>query len=76
MNNFWDSIFWGNTVRAWSLAAGFLLVALLALKIFRGRVLHRLRRWSATTKTTIDDFILLLVEKSVFPLLYLVERHN
>ncbi|MEI6950728.1 hypothetical protein V9K67_26335 [Paraflavisolibacter sp. H34] len=33
-------------------------------------VLRRLQHWSLQTKTTLDDLVVALLERSVFPLLY------
>ena len=70
MNNFWNTLFWGHTLREWTLAAGLLTAFLLALKSLRPIVLRRLQRWSLQTKTTLDDLLVVLLERSVFPLLY------
>ena len=71
MNNFWKIRFWNNSVFDWSVALGTVLIAIFTLMILRRIVMEKLRKWSATTKTTADDFLIGILEKSVLPLLYI-----
>ena len=44
----------------------------LVLTIFKKIILSRLKKWSETTATTVDDFLVRGIEKSVVPVLYLI----
>lgn len=61
----------GNTTKEWILAAILLITSLIAIQIFKKIFIVRLKRWSEKTETTLDDFIIEIIEKSVVPLLYL-----
>ncbi len=68
--NFLERIFFGNPIRDWLIAAGIIIVAFAAIKIFKGPVLRRLEKWSKKTKNTFDDFVVMAIEKEVVPFLY------
>ncbi len=70
MGNFWEIRFWNNSVLDWSIALGIIIIAIFTLMIFRKIVIRSLHNWSATTITTADDFLIVILEKSVLPLLY------
>ncbi len=72
MNTFWDYIFWGNTVRDWTIALSIIITSIIILSIVRRVVIVRIQKFSANTKTSLDDFIVSVIESSVMPLLYLV----
>ena len=71
MRTIWTNVYFGNTVQDWVTAAAILVVSLLAIYIFKGVVMSRLKRWAERTTTGFDDFVLTLVERSVVPLAYL-----
>ncbi|GAB2976537.1 hypothetical protein GCM10027049_09260 [Mucilaginibacter puniceus] len=50
---------------------GILIASFIAIVIFKKIVLIRLRKWSAQTVNTFDDFLIATIEKSVIPLLYI-----
>ena len=72
MNEIWDRVYFGNTVYNWALAIGTIAAAIIAIAIFKKIILSRLRKWSAKTDNTIDDFVTQIVERSVVPLLYII----
>lgn len=72
MNEILKDIYFGNTVETWIKAFAILLISLVIIRIFKRVVLYRLKKWAAKTATTIDDFIIAIIEKSVVPLLYVV----
>ncbi|HEX9006251.1 MAG TPA: mechanosensitive ion channel domain-containing protein [Bacteroidota bacterium] len=63
-------VYLGNTVLTYLIFLGTLIVGVAAVAIFRSIVLVRLRRWSAGTRTTLDDFFVEMVQRTVLPLLY------
>jgi len=67
--SFFKQVFFNNTVLSYIIAFGLFIALYVLLKIFRKIGLQRLKKWSETTKTTIDDFIVSAIERSVLPLL-------
>ncbi|HVW96218.1 MAG TPA: mechanosensitive ion channel family protein [Mucilaginibacter sp.] len=70
MNEIWDDIYFGNTVETWVIGAAIFVGCLIIIRIFKRIVLFWLKKWAAKTATTIDDFIIETIEKSIIPLLY------
>jgi small-conductance mechanosensitive channel len=68
--NYWDRILFGNPFKDWAIAIGIIMVSFSLIKILKGPVIKRLKKWSAKTVMTFDDFIVLAVEKILIPFLY------
>ena len=64
-----EQVYYNNTILEYLVATGLFVILILALRLFRRVVLWRLKKWSEKTKTTIDDFIVKVIERAVFPLL-------
>lgn len=69
MQQLLQTIFLGNTIQTWLIAIGIILGLMLFIRIFRTIVLKKLKKWSAKTNTTIDDFLIAVIEKSILPIL-------
>src|SRR5690606_27510862 len=67
-----ERMYWGNTLQAYLVAAGIVLLGVIVLKLLKGLALRRLRKFAGATQTGIDDLILNMLEKGVLPLLYIV----
>lgn len=72
MNEFWDYTFLNNTARDWAIALGIILASIIALRLVQYFVIRRLKALSERTQTTIDDFLIRIIQKSVMPLLYIL----
>jgi small-conductance mechanosensitive channel len=72
MQEFLNQSFYGNTVYNYAVAIGIFIIGIIILTIFKKIILSRLKKWSEKTKTTIDDFLVGGIEKSLVPVLYLV----
>lgn len=70
MNNLLNNVYFGNTLLTWIIVIGGILVGLAMLKLIKGGLLKRLRKWSQKTKTSLDDFIIESFERSLIPILY------
>jgi small-conductance mechanosensitive channel len=70
MEDFLNQIYFGNTILKYITAIGIFVLVIIVVKIFRIVVLKRLKKWAAKTQTTIDDFILNGIKKSIIPILY------
>ncbi len=68
--NFWDRILFGNPFNDWAIAIGIIVVSFSLIKILKGPVIKKLKKWSLKTVMTFDDFIVLAIEKTVIPFLY------
>ncbi len=64
-------IYFGNSVQSWLIALATIILGVIIIRIFKRIVLNTLKRWSLKSKTTLDDFFIGTVEKSVIPILYL-----
>ncbi len=62
--------FLGNTTLAWITAIVMLLGGFLAIQIFKKIIIYQLKKLSGRTATSIDDFLVTTIEKSVVPLFY------
>ena len=72
MQDFLNQTFYGNTVYNYAVAVGIFILGIIVLTIFKKIILSRLKKWSETTATTVDDFLVRGIEKSVVPVLYLI----
>ncbi|HYG14603.1 MAG TPA: mechanosensitive ion channel family protein [Bacteroidia bacterium] len=71
IENYLNYVFWGNPVQVWLLAIGIIIGSFIAIRVFKTIVVTRLKKWSAKTKVTIDDFIVEIVESTLVPLSYM-----
>ena len=62
--------FWGNTLLKYIIAIGIFVAGLIIVTIFKKIVLSRLKKWAEKTTTTLDDFIIIGIKKSIVPILY------
>jgi small-conductance mechanosensitive channel len=76
MNNFWNWVYLNNTVRDWVIALAIIVGLLLLIRLFRSILLVRIKAWSARTASTIDDFAVRIIERSILPLLYLASVYS
>ncbi len=68
--NFWDKILFGNPFRDWAIAVGIIVVSFSLIKILKGPVMKKLKKWSLKTAMTFDDFIVMAIENTLIPFLY------
>lgn len=62
--------YWGNTILQYLLAAGYFVGGMVIVTIFKTIILIRLKKLAEKTKTTIDDFIIVGIQKSIVPILF------
>ncbi|MBF0531788.1 MAG: mechanosensitive ion channel family protein [Candidatus Omnitrophica bacterium] len=69
----WLNIFWGGYARSGSFRSLLILViGFLAIKIVERVVLGRLKKWAATTPTTLDDFLINTAHTVFVPAAYFI----
>lgn len=71
MDGILNDVYWGNTVMAYLIAAGGILIAWLALRILRSRVISVIRKKTEATKGHLDDVLVKSVENYLLPFTYL-----
>jgi len=62
--------YWGNTILQYLIAAGFFVGGIIVVTIFKTIILIRLKKLAEKTKTSIDDFIIVGIQKSIVPILF------
>ncbi len=70
MDNLLQTSFLGNSIQDYLIFIAIFTAGIVTVRILKGISLDRLKTWSEKTATTIDDFILLILEKKLFPLFY------
>lgn len=71
MDSIWNKIMMGNTVLNWVIAIGIIVISFTAIRIGRSIFLKRIKAWAARTSNSLDDFFVMLAEKTLFPVLYI-----
>jgi small-conductance mechanosensitive channel len=70
VKEFLNQTYFGNTIEAYLIALGIFIGGIIVIKIFKSIILYRLKKWAEKTETTLDDFLIRGIEKSIVPLLY------
>jgi small-conductance mechanosensitive channel len=60
----WDTVFWGNTIMRWTVAAGIVLVLVVGLRIVATVIAKQFKRLAQRTDTDVDDLIADLLDKT------------
>lgn len=68
--NFWNKIVFGNPLMDWAIAFGIILISFSLIKVLKGPVLRKLKKWSQKTDSTFYHFIVSAIENPVIPFLY------
>lgn len=71
MNSYWDNIYLNNTLRDWAIALSLTVGLMLLIRIFRAIIFKRIKAWAGATESTVDDFAVRIIERSILPLAYL-----
>lgn len=66
-----NTTFLDNTFLTWLIAASIIIASVIIVKAVKVVVIRRLKNWALNTKTTWDNFIIEVVDKSVLPILYI-----
>src|SRR5687768_3115426 len=57
MNRFVDQVYFNNTVADYITALSIIVLGTLLLQLIRNALIKRLKRWSTTTKGSVDDVV-------------------
>jgi small-conductance mechanosensitive channel len=71
MDSLWNKIIMGNSVLNWVIAIGIIVISFAAIRIGRSIFIKRIKAWAAKTSNSLDDFFVMLAEKTLFPVLYI-----
>ncbi len=61
--------YWGNTVQAYLIAFGVVVIGLLLIKIFKRVLLNRFEKWALKSDTQFDDIIVHGIERFGLPII-------
>ncbi|QEC52924.1 small-conductance mechanosensitive channel [Anseongella ginsenosidimutans] len=67
-----DSIYWGNTVRAYLTGFAILAGVALAGHLIKSILLQQLKKWAAKSETSIDNFLVNSLNRTLIPLFYVI----
>lgn len=67
-----DQVIWGNSLRDWLIAIGIIAGCLIIARLIKSIIISRIRKMASGTKTTLDDFIVSILDSTVMPFLYIV----
>jgi len=70
MKDFWANTYWGNTAETWFIVLGIISGGILIVYLTRVLLVRRLAMLAAKTNSTLDDFIVSTLRRSVIPFLY------
>ena len=71
MDEFLEHVYWGNTVFAYLVAAGGIILAWIILKLIKKRLIRLLKNLTSRTASNLDDVFIDITEKFILPYLYL-----
>ncbi|WP_245558445.1 mechanosensitive ion channel family protein [Fulvivirga imtechensis] len=70
MNEFLEKTYYNNTVQDYLIVIGGILVALSIMRLFKGIVITRLKKWAASTANHVDDYVITTIDKFIIPAVY------
>ncbi len=70
INDLLNRTFLQNSLQDYLIFAGVFLAGILMIHILKSIILNRLKSWSEKTHTTVDDFLIRMIEGKLIPLLY------
>ncbi len=65
-----ERVYLGNRIADYLIFVGLFLTAFGMIKIFQHFILRSLKKWAEKTATTIDDFLLRIIQRLILPLAY------
>lgn len=76
MNSLWNKMILGNTVSNWCIAIGIIIISITAIRIGKLIFLKKIRTWASRTSNPLDDFFVMLAERTVLPVLYVATIYS
>lgn len=75
MNEWWNQVYWGNTVLDYLLTVGGMLLAWAVLWLIKTKAIMVLRKLASRSTTNFDDVLVSAAAKFAFPYLYLLVNY-
>ena len=72
MQEILEQSYFGNAIKDYAIATAIIVGGILVLRLFRSRLLRRIKSWTSNTDTKIDDYIVGGLEKFGLPILNFV----
>jgi small-conductance mechanosensitive channel len=72
MNDILSRVYFNNTIQDYLIAVAIIAGGILILRLFKKTIVSRLKRWSETTESTLDNVALDTLEKFALPILTFV----
>lgn len=66
----WDTVYFNNTLRDWTIALSVMVGLMLIIRIFRMIIFKRVQTWADRTESKLDDYAVRIFARSIIPLLY------
>jgi len=60
----------GNTIKDYAISLSIIVLGIILLKYFKNTIISQLKKWAEKTKTEYDNFLILMGEKTIIPLIY------
>ena len=76
MDEFFEQVYGGNTVKAYLIAIGAILLTWVVLRLVRKYVVQLLKNLTSRTSSQFDDLLINVTEKFVIPYLYLAINYG
>lgn len=76
MESIWQYQFWGNTVLAYTIAAGGIIIAWLIIRLLKGKVLKKILDFTTKTESKYDDVIFSTIQRFVLPWIYIFVNYQ
>jgi small-conductance mechanosensitive channel len=68
----WETVFWGNSILRWTLAAGVTLGLVLVLRVVTAVFARQIKRFAGHTENDIDDLVAELLDKTKLLIILIV----
>ncbi len=72
MDNFWDNIIWQNSIRNWAICVGIVAGTIVFLRLVQKLAIRRLLKLTQSTKSTLDDFVVTVIQNLAMPIGYVL----
>jgi small-conductance mechanosensitive channel len=76
MDPFWQQVYWGNTVLAYAIAIGGIILAWAVIRIVKKIVLAQVEKFTQKTSNSYDDLLTKIIEKFIVPWVYIFVNYS
>jgi small-conductance mechanosensitive channel len=76
MQSSWNLVYWGNTVMAYLIAAGSIILAWVVIRIVKKIFVTQIEKFTQRTNNKYDDLLTSIIEKFIIPWLYIFANYS